>query len=370
MNILILNSVGGWSGIGSHSLELALSLTKKGHNAIIGCSGEINVKYYAEKYKLPIKDIKLKNLLDIRSVLKIIKVCLREDVKVIVVNLGKEYWPATFVAKLLGLKIIVIRHQTNKLRKITNRLLAGHVDGIIAVSNAVRESLMSCGVPAGKIQVIHNAVNLDRFDPSSVDRNGVRRELCIDNDDMVIGTAGRLCREKGGLELLSAMHRLVQKYSSLKLMFVGDGPYKAELEETARSLSMTDKVIFTGFRYDMQRMYSAMDIFVLPSRCEEAFGIALIEAMAMKKPVIGADTGGIPEIISHGINGILVPPRNAGALSEAIAGYIENKEVFRDIASAGRKTVELKFSDKQYGDQFEVLLNLSDKERMQLRVLE
>ncbi len=76
----------------------------------------------------------------------------------------------------------------------------------------------------------------------------------------------------------------------------------------------------------------------------------------MKKPLIGTAIGGIPEIISHGINGILAPPRNIGSLSEAIAGYIENREAFWDIAPAGRKTVELRFSDRQYGDKFEASL--------------
>ena len=106
----------------------------------------------------------------------------------------------------------------------------------------------------------------------------------------------------------------------------------------------------------MERIYAAIDLFVLPSTCVEAFGMGIIEAMAMRKPVIGSAIGGIPEIISHNLNGILVPPKNVESLSEAIAGYIKNKDGFRDIASAGRKTVELRFSDKQYGDKFEALL--------------
>lgn len=357
MRILILNAVEGWSGIGSHTLELALALTRRGHHPIIGCSHEVNITYYAEKYNLPIKGIKLKNSVDIRGILKMIKVALKEDVKVIVTNLGKEYWPAAFVAKLLGLKIIVVRHQTNRLKKITCWLLARHVDRVVAVSHAVKDVLIADEIPPEKIDVIYNAINLERFNPFTVNRAEVREELRINRNDIVIGTAGRLCREKGGLELLHAMQSLIKKNSSVKLMFVGDGPYRAKLENEAKELSMTREVIFTGFRNDMNRIYAAMDIFVLPSICKEAFGIALIEAMAMIKPVIATAVGGVPEIINNEINGFLIQEGNHSALTDAIDRLINNADLSNRIGLQGRKTVERNFSEKALGNGFERVFN-------------
>jgi glycosyltransferase involved in cell wall biosynthesis len=357
MNILILNAVKGWSGIGSHSLELALALRKQGHHPILSCSHEINVTYYAKKFNLPIRHLKLKNSMDVRWILKIIKVVLKEDIKVIVTNLGKEYWPAVFVAKLLRLKIIVVRHQTNKLKKITCWLLDKHVDRIVAVSHAVRDVLMASGISPGKIDVIHNAINLERFDPSTVNRDEVREELRIKRNDIVIGTSGRLCREKGGLELIHAVHSLIKNNSSVKLLFVGEGPYRVELEKEAKALSMNGNIIFTGFRNDMKRMYAAMDIFVLPSTCKEAFGIAIIEAMAMIKPVIATAVGGIPEIITNGTNGILIPAGKHSVMAEAIDRLINDAEFSNRIALEGRKTVEHNFSDITLGNKFELVFN-------------
>lgn len=363
MNILVLNAVKGWSGIGSHSIELALALKKRGHNAIIGCANEVNVKYHAEKLGLSLRDIRLKNLADIRAILKIIKVALKEDIDVIVANLGKEYWPATFVAKLLRLKIIVVRHQTNRLKKITCWLIAKHVDRVVAVSNDVTDALISGGVPTQKIDVVHNAVNLERFNPFSVDRDGVRKELGIGDDDIVVGTAGRLCPEKGVFELLRASHLLMQKYPFVRLVFVGDGPSRTELEREAKRLLISDRVIFTGLRKDMERLYAAMDIFVLASTCREAFGMALIEAMAMVKPVIATAVGGIPEIISNETNGILIQPADETALADAVARLVNNNALSRKIALEGRRTVESNFSGKAMGEGFERVLEKTFNQR-------
>ncbi len=356
MNILILNAVRGWSGIGSHSIELALALRKNGHNAIIGCANEVNVKHHAERLRIPLREIRLKNLMDIRAIFTIIKVALKNDIEIIVANLGKEYWPATFVAKLLGLKIIVVRHQTNKLKKITCRLLANHVDRVVAVSHAVTDALIAGGVPAARIDVVHNSLNLERFNPETVDREAVRKELGIRDDEAVIGTAGRLCPEKGIFELLDALRLLLPRYPSARLLFAGDGPSRPELAARAKSLSIEDKVIFTGLRTDMERIYAAMDTFVLASTCKEAFGMALIEAMAMERPVIATAVGGIPEIITDGENGVLIAPGDPAAIADAIAKVVYNKELSKRLAEEGRRTVERKFSEKAMGEGFEKVL--------------
>jgi len=351
-----LNAARGWSGIGSHSIELALSLRKKGHMAVIGCAQEVNVRHHAEKLGIPLRKIRLKNLMDIRAIFKIMQVVFKDDIELIIANLGKEYWPATFVAKILGRKIIVIRHQTNRLKKITCWLLATQVDRVVAVSGAVADSLIAGGVPFEKIEVVHNAINIERFDPLSVDGNGVRKELGIGENDIVIGTAGRLCPEKGVTELLHAANSLIQEKRPIKLIFAGDGPSKSELMKEAKRLSIHDRVIFLGLRKDMERIYAAIDIFVLPSTCREAFGMALIEAMAMKKPVVATEVGGIPEIVRDGVDGILVSPGDPNAIAAAVARLIDDRDLSGKIAREGQKTVERRFSDKAMGNTFEKML--------------
>jgi glycosyltransferase involved in cell wall biosynthesis len=299
---------------------------------------------------------------DIPAIVKIIRVCFKENIQVIIANSGREYWPAALAAKIAGTKVVFVRHQMDRLKKTTCWLVNNYVDRVVTVSGAVKDALVESGISHKKIEVIYNSIALERFSPDKIARDAVRRELGIDNHNIVIGTAGKLNQGKGVFDLLSAVHRLMATYPNVRLMFVGDGSEKTKLEKETQRLSMNDKVIFPGVRDDMERIYAAMDVFILPSTCREAFGMVLIEAMAMGKPVIATPVGGIPEIVNDEVNGILVPPHNPDAIAQAIARYIEDGTFSKKIAREGRKLIEQKFSDKAMGDSFEnVLMNLEKK---------
>jgi glycosyltransferase involved in cell wall biosynthesis len=362
MNILLINiNVGkgwGWGGIESHSETLAALLSKHGHKVVMGCWNEGSVRV-AGGLVLPSRRITIVNSGDIPAMVKIIRVCLKDAIQVIIANSGREYWPAAIAAKIAKTKVVFVRHQMDRLKKTTCWLVNNHVDRVVAVSGAVKDALIESGISREKIDVIYNSIPLERFNPGTVERDAVRRELGIDSDSIVIGTAGKLNQGKGVFDLLSAVHRLMETYPNVRLIFVGDGSERTRLEQETQRLSMHDKVIFPGVRDDMERMYAAMDVFILPSTCREAFGMVLIEAMAMSKPVIATTMGGIPEIIDDEVNGVLVPPQDPDAIAHAIARYIEDGAFSRKVALEGRKLIEQKFSDKAMGDSFEnILMNL------------
>lgn len=361
MNILLLNvNIGkewGWGGIESHSDILASELVKNGHRVVMGCWEEGSVAVQAGKLVLPSRRIRIRNSGDIVAIIKIIKTCLRDDIQVIIANGGREYWPAAIAAKISGTKIIFVRHQTDRIKWSTRWLINNYVERVIAVSGAVKNALIASGVSEEKIEIIHNSIALERFNPSLVNKDEVRQGLGIGSNDIVIGTVGKLNRGKGVYEILDALCSLVKEYPDLKLVYVGDGPERQGIEEEAQKLSVHDRVIFAGVRRDIEKMYSSMDIFVLPSTCDEAFGMVLIEAMAMGKPVIATTVGGIPEIIRDGVNGILISPGDSSAIADAIANLINNYDLAEGIASEGRRAVEHDFSAKVMGERFEEVLS-------------
>jgi glycosyltransferase involved in cell wall biosynthesis len=360
MNILLLNVAIGraWGGMESHSDLLAAILFKKGHNVIMGCSHEHSVKL-SGGIDLPSEKIWIANSGDVRAIAKIAATAVRRKSDIIIANAGREYWPAVLAAKMAGTKVIFIRHQVDRLKKITCWLINRHVEQVIAVSRAVKDALADSGVSPAKIDIIYNAIDLDRFNPDTVRREDARKEFSIGDNDFVIGTAGKLNSGKGIFDLLHAGDVLKQKYPVLRLVFVGEGPERPKLELEAKRLSLHDKVIFTGPRKDMERMYAAMDIFALPSH-DEGLPTVVIEAMAMAKPVIATSVGGIPEIVENEVTGILVPPHDAAALADAISRYIDDRQFAGRIAAEGRKLVERKFSDKAMGDNFErVIMQVS-----------
>jgi glycosyltransferase involved in cell wall biosynthesis len=356
LNILILNGGKGWGGIESHSVTLASALAKRGHKVIVGCPRAGNVSGNAVRAGLSVEDLRVVNSGDIVALYKIIATARREDIEVIVANLGKEYWPAAVAAKILGIRIIFVRHQVDRLKKATVRLIARHVHRVAAVSAAVRDALLECGVPDEKIRVIHNAVDLARFDPAGVDRKKVRKDLGFAEDDIVIATAGKLHAGKGVFDLLRAAENIAKRYPALRLLYVGDGPERAALQEEAAGLSMHGRIVFAGLRNDMERMYAAMDLFVLPSTCREAFGMVIIEAMAMGRPVVATATGGIPEVVRDGINGILVEPGDPAGLADAVSRLLDDDALSRRLAAEGRATVERQYSENAIGAAFERMM--------------
>lgn len=361
MNILLLNINLGtahcYGGIETHSDILASVLADRGHNVIVGCWVEGTLVTTSEGKALPARRITIRNSGDLRAIFKLREICRRESISVILANNGREYWPAALAAKSAGSRVIFIRHQTDPIRFTTRHLINNCVDKVVAVSGAVRNAVLASGVHERKVEVIPNFVFLSRFTPEKIDRMAVRKGLGLRPSDRVVGYVGKLEEGKGIFDLLAAAGILRKSYPGLKLMFVGEGTKRETLLSSAERSSLSDMVILTGMRNDVQNMYAAMDVLVLPSTCDEAFGIALIEAMAMGKPVVGTTVGGIPEIITHGETGLLALPGNASALADSLARYLSDEAFARTVANAGRRRVLEVYSEKAAGDSFDRLIS-------------
>ncbi|QWR78423.1 glycosyltransferase family 4 protein [Candidatus Magnetomonas plexicatena] len=350
--ILLLYTNTKWSGIGSHGTTLARELLNSGVNVIVGCPRESAVYENCALAGVPVYHLKLKNLMDFAALFRLIYIVYKEGIDIIVSNLGKEYWHVAFVSVLLRRKFVIVRHQANKLKYITNLLMTLCCDHVIAVSGAVKMALTDCGVSPGKVTVIYNGVDLSIFDRSKFNRADAKKSLSIKDGRVVIGTSGRLYEDKGGLVLFNSFIMLLKKFSNLHLLFIGEGPLREVIEREAASNAISDRVTITGFRADIPFLYSAIDIFVLPTSGLESFGLSLVEAMAMEIPVIASNIGGIPEIIADNHNGLLVIQNDPAALADAIYRLLENSSFSDIISKNGRLTVERHFSAQSFSDEF------------------
>ena len=154
---------------------------------------------------------------------------------------------------------------------------------------------------------------------------------------------GRLNEAKDHIGLLKAWAKISRVKQGLRLVIVGDGKLRVTLQNMVTEFGIADSVIFLGQLDDIPSIIARMDLMLLPSK-REGFPISILEYMAMGKPVIATRVGGVPEIIKHGYNGILVSPEDPNSLSQAILGYLENRKLFKKLADNGKKTVEEKFS--------------------------
>ena len=239
------------------------------------------------------------------------------------------------------------------LRVRVDRWAARIADVTLAVSGAARERFLAgVGLPPGSCRVLYNGIDLARFRGARAEGASIRQELGIPPEAPVAGVVGRLARGKGHLDFLRAARAVARSEPRARFLVVGEGPMRAELEETARELGLGERVLFTGYRGDIPALLGSMDVFVFPGRPDEEGRIpdglpgVVIEAQAAGLPVVSSDLPMIPEMLPPGDGvGRIVPAGNAGALAEGIVGFFraragESGVRARTVRNAERFSVE------------------------------
>ncbi len=217
---------------------------------------------------------------------------------------------------------------------------------VVTVSKTVGNDLIvNQGIVRSKIVTILNGVDLERFCKDNSTRSAMREELGADDKKQIVGMIAQLSYWKGIPYFLKAIPAILRKCPNTRFLIVGDGPERENLEIMAKREGISSYVIFAGFRSrnDIPEIISAIDISVLSS-LREGLPLALLESMAMSKPVVATDVGGVSEIVQDEKTGFLIPPRDSDALSDAIIKLLKDKEKANKFGRAGRKYVEQSFS--------------------------
>ncbi|MEP6807843.1 MAG: glycosyltransferase family 4 protein, partial [Chloroflexota bacterium] len=218
------------------------------------------------------------------------------------------------------------------------------MDRLIVPSASIEAKVRAEGRGAASFSIIPNGVDLARFDlPVAV--CALRREFGIPRGAPLLGVVARLEPEKGHRYLIEAMPAILQGAPETWLVIVGEGSLDGELRALAASLPAParDRIVFTGRREDVAAITGEIDVAVLPS-LREAQGISILEAMARRKPVVASAVGGIPEVLTDGHDGLLVPPADPAALAEACIRLACSPPLRAQLGEAGRATVEARFS--------------------------
>ncbi len=225
-------------------------------------------------------------------------------------------------------------------------------DRVVAVSDPIRAFLAQAGVPQRKVSVILNGIDLGDF-PENAEAT-LRRDLSLGNA-RTVGMVGRLHPEKGPQQLLAAAQKVLNQLPDVIFVIVGDGPQRRELDDLVRTLGIDKSVRFPGFRTDMAGVYRSLDVVVLPS-LNEGLPMTLIEAMAMKRPVVATDVGGVPAVVRHNETGILLKSADPQGLAQAIVELLQDPARAARLAGSGQDLVKARYSadrmTREYLDLF------------------
>jgi glycosyltransferase involved in cell wall biosynthesis len=221
------------------------------------------------------------------------------------------------------------------------RRLTPHMDRLIAVSQAMVRKIHDEGRDTIPVDLIYNGVDLERYDHQEPCCT-LHEEYGMEPGSQIVGVVARLEPEKGHPTLLEAWPLVLRAVPDAYLLVVGEGSQREALERQARELRIAHRLVFTGRRDDVPAVTAALDVAVLPSY-REAQGLTILEALALSRPVVASNVGGIPEVIENGVTGTLVPPHDPGALAAAIIRFLTDHPYADTIAKAGHDMVHDRF---------------------------
>jgi len=216
-----------------------------------------------------------------------------------------------------------------------------HIDVFIAVSNVIARMLVEDGIPADRIEVVHDGVPIGTIDKTPA--ADVHKELWLPHGAPIIGNVAALVPHKGQKDLIAAAAKVVRAVPDARFVILGDGELRPVLDQQIRSLGLDRHVFLAGFRPDALALQKSFDIFVMSS-ITEGLGSSMLDAMACGTPVVGTRAGGIPEAIEHGRTGLLVAPHHPDELAAAIVRLLKDPALRARLGAAGRAHVESAFS--------------------------
>jgi glycosyltransferase involved in cell wall biosynthesis len=215
------------------------------------------------------------------------------------------------------------------------------VDCFIAASEAIRQMLVADGVPADRTVTVHEGIDVEHV--LAAPAVNVHEAFWLPHHAPVVGNVAALVPHKGQRYLVDAAHLVVQEIPDARFVILGEGELRDHLEKQVREHHLEKHVLLPGFRTDVLGCLKGFDLFVMSS-VTEGLGTSLLDAMACSRPIVATRAGGIPEIVEDGVNGLLVPPRDAASLAKAIVRALQDDRLRQRLGEAGFDRVRARFT--------------------------
>ncbi|MGE5813898.1 MAG: glycosyltransferase [Acidobacteriota bacterium] len=345
---LHIDTARGWRGGQAQVLMTVLGLRERGHRALLVAHPEgVLLQRASEGHDLiPLAPA---SELDFASSWKLSRIIrqLQPDV----VHAHDSHAVAMASAALSMITsgpvppLLMSRRVDFHIRKnALSRWKYNRVDCFVCASNAIKRILISDGIDERKTVVVHDGVDVAKLD--AVPRASIHEAFWLPHHAPVVANVAALVPHKGQRHLVEAAAIVVRQVPDARFVIFGEGELREPLERQIKAGNLEKHVLLAGFRADVVALCKTIDVFVMSS-ITEGLGSALLDAMACRKAVVGTTAGGIPEAVVHGTTGLLVPPRNDGALADAIVSMLNDADTRARFGDAGRQRVEEQFSEEK-----------------------
>lgn len=333
----------GWGGQENRILHECRGLKRLGARALILCKPDSKLKVRAERAGIKVFTHPMRSNRDISAMRFAMRLVKDESVDVICTHSGDDSFLFALAGRLSGRKPAIVRTRHLALPITSKLTYSMFPHRVITVSEFVRRYLVEeKGLDARRVSAIPTGVDLSVYDPDKA-AGGLRAELGLSKDAPIVGVVAILRRKKGHHVLLDAIPGILQEVPKAVFVFAGNGAQRENLEAQIARLGIGGSVKLLGLRTDIPAILNSIDLFVLPT-LEEALGTSVLEASAMKRAVVATNVGGVPEVVKHGVTGLLVPPEDAAALAGAVIKLLKDAGLRTSMGAAGRSMVESEYS--------------------------
>jgi glycosyltransferase involved in cell wall biosynthesis len=336
----------GFAGGESQVLGLTLALAGTGHRAELICDPEGQLWERATAAGIRCHPLHIRNAIDLPAGMKLRAILKRERFDVVHFHTSRAHSMAPFARGVARALVVTRRMDYRPNRIFAPYLYNRAVDGVIAISGGVADSLAAAGVKREHVRVVHSGVDCEHFrPPTSQERADARSEFKISDGEFVVSAIGALEPRKGHLYLIRAIGSLAatQKFAQVKCLIAGLGSIGALLKRETWQLRLPEHFKLLGKINDPRKLLWASDVFAMPS-LKEGLGVAALEAMATALPLIASDVGGLREAVQNERTGIIVAPANPEAIASAIARLADSSELRAEMGAAARARVAENYS--------------------------
>lgn len=345
--ILYLSTSSGPGGAERVISNLASSLDPEKYRAILCLFRPGWIQERTESRGVRTHVIPTHGMTDWRWALQFRRLLRQEQVDLIHAHEFDANVQGTFVAAMSGIPLVATVHGKNYFwerlrRRLAYRWVSRHAT-MVAVSQNLKQFIVEqVGISSDRIKVVYNGVDVvPHCERADVDQ--CRKELCVPENDQIVGVVGNLYPVKGHQYLIEGIPAVLKACPNTSFIFAGRGQLEPELKEQVHRLGLDRRVHFLGLRQDIPRILAMLNVFVLPS-LSEGLSMAILEAMIAGKPVVATRVGGNPELVLDGETGLLVQPRDSQALASSLVTLLTNRQQATQCAEKGKNRAEGQFS--------------------------
>lgn len=255
---------------------------------------------------------------------------------------GSDLWGGV-AARLEGVPAVLSRRVDNPEAPWWVGLKYRLYDRVVAISEGIRQVLLGEGLSPEKVVCVHSAVDTERYRPEGGDRRWLQAEFGLAEGEPTLAMIAQFIPRKGHRTLLQALPAVIARHPRVRVLLFGQGPEEDAIRRLAADAGWQQRVVFAGFRRDLERVLPALDLVVHPAEME-GLGVSLLQAAACEVPIVATRAGGIPEIVLPGQTGLLIEPGDAAALAAAVNRLLDNPAERQDFGRAGRALALREFS--------------------------